>query len=182
MRRVIAMTGGVWLLLIVSLAFNVGFGSTLAVRKVRQMCGGPCRGPDMEPALCQKHLLNSLGLSPEQAEQVATAQDALMADIAALRAELAAERSKLGGLLTTELPDESAIQAQIDRMSAVQRRVQARIVTHLLEQRRQFTPEQRAEYDETIRQRVCPCNGAGGEMPCKMHRDGRDAVQEPIDP
>jgi hypothetical protein len=182
MRRVIAMTGGLWLLLIVSLAFNVGFGSTLAVRKVRQMCGGPCGGPDMEPALCQKHLLDSLGLSPDEAERVAIAQDVLMSDIAALRAELAAERSKLGGLLTTERPDESAIQAQLDQMSAVQRRVQARIVEHLLNQRRQLTPEQRAEYDELIRQRVCPCNGAGVDMPCKMHRDGRDAVHEPMDP
>jgi Spy/CpxP family protein refolding chaperone len=136
----------------------------------------------MGPALCQKHLLDSLGLSPEQAEHVAIAQDALMSDIAALRAELATERSKLGGLLTTELPDESAIQAQLDRMSAVQRRVQARIVTHLLEQRQQLTPEQRVDYDELIRQRVCPCDGAGADMPCKMHRDGRDAVNEPIDP
>jgi Spy/CpxP family protein refolding chaperone len=169
MRRIFAITGGVWLLLIVSLAFNVGFGSTLAVQKVRQMCGGRCGGPGMGPALCQSHLFDSIDLSPEQTQQFTRAQEALMADVAAWRKACAAERAKLGELLTADAPDDDAIQAQLDRISSLQRRVQGRVVEHLLKQREQLTPEQRTQYDELISQRICPCDGAETGKPCEAH-------------
>jgi len=172
MRRVFAITSGVWLLLIVSLAFNVGFGSTLAVQKVRQMCGGRCSGPGMGPALCQSHLFDAIDLSPEQNQQFAAAQEALMADVAALRNELMSERAKLGEFLTADTPDQDAIQAQLDRISALQRRVQGRVVEHLLSQRQQLTPEQRTQYDELISQRICPCGGTGTGKPCETHGAG----------
>ncbi len=169
MRRLFAITGGVWLLLIVSLAFNVGFGSTLAVHKVRQMCGGRCGGPAMGPALCQSHLFDSIDLSREQTQQFTRAQEALMTDVAAWRKACAAERAKLGELLTADKPDQDAIQAQLDRISELQRGVQARVVEHLLSQRKQLTPEQRTRYDELISQRICPCDGAEAGKPCEAH-------------
>jgi len=172
MRRVFAITGGVWLLLIVSLAFNVGFGSTLAVQRVVQMDDGRCGGPGMRPALLQSHLFDSLDLSPEQNQQFAAAQEALMADVASLRKECAAERAKLGELVTIDMPDQDAIQAQLDRISAVQRRVQGRVVQHLLNQREQLTPAQRTQFDELISQRICPCGGEGPGATCEMHGAG----------
>ncbi|MBU0638370.1 MAG: Spy/CpxP family protein refolding chaperone [Planctomycetes bacterium] len=182
MRRILAITSGVWLLLIVSLAFNVGFGSTLAVQKVRQMCGGKCGGPGMGPALCQSHLFDSIDLSPEQNQRFTAAQEALMADVAALRNELMFERTKLGELLTADTPDQDAIQAQLDRISALQRHVQERVVTHLLSQRQQLTSEQKAEYDELVRQRICPCGGAGTETPCESHGGRRGSGDCPMEP
>ncbi len=179
MRRVFSMTGGLWLLLIVSLAFNMGFGSTLAVQKARQLCGGRCGGAGMEPALCQSHLFDSIDLSPEQNQQFAAAQDALMADVATFREECAVERAKLGKLLTAHTPDPDTIHAQLDRISALQRRVQGRVVEHLLSQRRQLTPEQRIQYDELINQRICPCGGTGTGQPCEVHGAGRGGCSGP---
>lgn len=182
MRRVFAITSGIWLLLIVSLAFNVGFGSTLAVQKARQMCAGRCGGPGMGPALCQSHLFDSMDLSPEQKQQFTAAQEALMADIAVLRDELLSERAKLGELLTADTPDQDAIQAQLDRISALQRRVQGRVVEYLLNQREQLTPAQRTQYDELISQRICPCGGPGTGTPCETHGAGRGGCSGSANP
>ncbi len=182
MRRVFEITSGIWLLIIVSLAFNVGFGSTLAVQKVRQMCAGRCGGTGMGPALCQSHLFDSIDLSPEQKQQFTAAQEALMADMAVLRDELSAERAKLGELLTADTPDRDAIQAQLDRISALQRRVQERVVEHLLSQRKQLSPAQRTQYDELISKRICPCGGSGTGKPCAVHGDRRGGCTGPVEP
>jgi Spy/CpxP family protein refolding chaperone len=154
------------LLLLVSLAFNVGFGSTLAVHKVRQMCGGQCGTGAGAVLCCEPALLESIELTPEQSETFAAAQDAMMNDLSSLCGELSTERARLGELLTAEHPDQSAINAEIERISAIQQRVQARVVKHLLHQRQQMTLEQRARYDDLIKRRICPCDGAAGGESC----------------
>lgn len=182
MRRVFVMTGGVWLLLIVSLAFNVGFGSTLAVQKVRKSCGSRCDSPVMDRSLCQTRLLDLLDLSPEQADRVAAAQASLLAEMAALRDEVATERSRLGELLTADVADEAAIASQLDRVCAVQRRVQQRVVAHVLAQKECLTPEQRAKFNELTRQHICPCDSAGKGRPCEARHEQGGPCSGPKSP
>jgi len=168
MRRILALSTGIWVLLAVSLAFNVGFGSTLAVRKVRQVCGDQCGSVGAGSALCQSRVWAYLELTPEQSARFESAQQALLKSIAELSAELATERAGLGELLTADRLDEAAIDGQLDRICGVQKRIQQRLVTHLLAQRQQLSNEQRARYDELIRERICLCGEAGVNNSCEM--------------
>ena len=70
--------------------------------------------------------------------------------------------------------DRDAIAAQLDKITAVQRQIQERVVTHLLEEKTLLTPDQQTKFNEIIRRRVCPLGGLGPEsMPgaCERHRE-----------
>jgi Spy/CpxP family protein refolding chaperone len=159
MRSLISRRNGLWFFLIVSLAFNAGFGTTFGVRTYRQHCceGGANQGASI-PATHER-----LNLTAEQEAQMHAAKEKLLQQVGALRQELTAERETLVGLLTFPEPDRATIASQLGKIASLQQQLQQRVVEHLLEEKALLTPEQRGTFDDIIRHRVCPWGGRGPE-------------------
>jgi Spy/CpxP family protein refolding chaperone len=149
-----------WTLLIGSLAFNVGFGTTFGVRTYWHYCRGECG-----PAECsgRQGLLAALNLTPDQQQRMDAARARLVQQVDQLRQNLTPERDALVDLLSVAAPDRAAITAQLDKIAAVQRQIQGQVVEHLLEEKNLLTPDQQAAFNEIIRRRVCPPGGHGPE-------------------
>lgn len=143
--------------LLASLAFNAGFGATYGVRTYKRYCRAAGAGT------CLADLARQLDLTAEQRAQMEAEQQRLLAQIDAVRRELTAERERLADLLAASEPDREAIAQQLDRLAAIQRRIQQAVVDHLLEQKSLLRPEQRQGYGDLLRTCVCPRGGRGPE-------------------
>ena len=155
----LSRTHGFWLLLIISLAFNAGFGATFGVRTYRQCCGDG--GQDPTPALLT--LRERLNLTVEQETQMQAAKDKLLLQVEEVRRELTTERETLAELLAAADPDRAAIVLQLNRIAGFQQELQQQVVEHLLEEKELLGPDQREAFNEIIRRRVCPYGGRGPE-------------------
>lgn len=146
-----------WLrsVLIVSLAFNAGFGTTFGVRSYRHHCRDSRHGEDA--SLAGFH--DELNLTPEQEGPMRAAKEKLFEQLDQLAQAIRAERETLGQLLTAPETDKAAIGSQLDKMASLQRQVQQRVVDHLLEENELLLPAQQEVFNEIIRRRVCPCGG-----------------------
>jgi hypothetical protein len=161
MRRVLAHSSAVWLLLVASLAFNVGFGAMFGVRTYEQR---RCRIADPGDLTCC--LTDTLGLTAAQAEQMRAGQEKLVQEINASEQVLTAVREALAELLAAPQPDRTAIAAQLDQIAAQQRHIQGLVIEHLLTAKESLTDAQRDTFDRVIRVRVCPRGGpVCGPMP-----------------
>ena len=172
MRRPTWHRNGLWLLLIVSLAFNAGFGTTFGVRTYRRHCGGGAG----EPGTAYRGLAESLNLTPEQAAQMKAAKEELLRQVDAVRQELTVERDALAELLAAAEPDRAEIAARLERIGALRQRVQRTVVDHILHEKGLLNPEQASAYSETIRWCICPHGGRGPESTpgaCRI-RDGSE--------
>jgi|GEM_PF-795217 len=159
MRRLASCSNGLLLLLIVSLAFNAGFGTTFGVRTYREHCR--CLGHGQ--GVCVQNLHEKLNLTPEQEAQMNAAREKLFEQVDELWRELTAEREALAEFLATAEPDRASISTRLDKITSLQQRLQWCAVNHLLEKKNLLTPEQRVTFNETIRSRVCPRGGHGPE-------------------
>jgi Spy/CpxP family protein refolding chaperone len=160
-RSLLSNRTWLWTLLVASLAFNVGFGTTYGVRAYQRRCcgAGPTSG---ECALWQERL-SELGLTAEQQQGMAAARSHMLAGIDECQRQLGAERERLVGLLTAAELNRDLVGGQLDRIAAVQRQIQACVVEHWLEERSLLSAEQRARFDDLIRERMCPLSGCGAE-------------------
>jgi Spy/CpxP family protein refolding chaperone len=172
MRSLLTGRNWLWTLLVASLAFNVGFGATFGVRTYRHYCcGGGVGGAE---CAVRQDVLAQLDLTPEQQQGMTAARDRMLNQVDELRQQLTAEREKLVDLLTAADSDRVAIAAQLDKITAVQRQIQERVVTHVLEEKTLLTPDQQTKFNEIIRRRVCPLGGPGPESmagACERHRE-----------
>jgi Spy/CpxP family protein refolding chaperone len=173
MRSLLSARNWLWTLLVASVAFNVGFGTTFGVRTYRHYCdvGAGVGGAEC-PA--RQDPLTQLDLTPTQQQGMTATRDRMLKQVDELRQQLTAEREKLVDLLTAAKSDQDAIAAQLDKITAVQRQIQERVVTHLLDDKTLLTPDQQTKFNEIIRRRVCPLGGLGPEsMPgaCERHRE-----------
>jgi Spy/CpxP family protein refolding chaperone len=141
-----------WLLLVVSLAFNVGFGTTFGVRTYQRGCVGMPLGD----AGCLQGLDDKLNLTAEQRAHLTASRAALLERVAQTRHELVAERDVLAGLLAQPVPDRERIDTQLDRIAALQRLAQECVIEHLLAEKDLLLPEQRRLFDEFVLRCVCP--------------------------
>jgi len=148
-----------WSVLVVSLAFNAGFGITFGVRSYQHHCRGPRHGQDASLA----SLHDALNLTPEQEGPMRRAKEKLFEQLDQIERAMTAERETLGRLLTATEPDKDAIGSQLDKIASLQRQVQQRVVDHLLEEKELLAPGQLKAFNEIIRCRVCPCGGHGFE-------------------
>jgi Spy/CpxP family protein refolding chaperone len=158
-----------WLrtLLIASLAFNVGFGTTFAVRAARRsgeaVVGVRTPGP-----------ADTLPLTP-----ATESQKRLLAQIEEFRGTMAEEQASLADLLVAPDPDRVAIAKRLEAMAVLQRKTQACVIDYLLEEKRRIPPDGQKAFNEDIRKRVCPnCRhkaggGRGGQAGCGRHEGGR---------
>ena len=164
MRSIMTGRNGLWALVIASLAFNLGFGTTFGVRTYRHACTGKTGECKVGQAL-----LASLNLTPEQQEQFAVARQRLLEQVQELRRQLTPEHEKLVDLLAAPAPDHAAIASQLDAIANLQRRIQQQVAEHLLEERSLLSPEQETNFNQFIRTSLCPLgfNAAQGLSGCR---------------
>ena len=157
MRGILAKNSWATWLLVVSLAFNVGFIVTFLFREYGHHADRQEHGEHSG----MRSLHKELGLTESQQEHMEQAKKELLGNIEVSRNELAIQRQVLAELLAQPQPDPEAISAQLDRISSLQRQVQHEVVEHLLEERELLHGEQQELFNEIIRRRICPHGGHG---------------------
>ncbi len=160
-----------WWLLIISLAFNLGFGSTLSVQSLKS-------GTSTNPAglgrgtMSMVFVHEDLELSPAQESGIQRINENLLSKIAPQRTRMNKARAMLAGLLSESISDLAAVAAQLDQINEIQREVQQQVIDHLLQEKALLRADQIEVFDEIIRQRVCPGDGTGGFGPGRGAGDG----------
>lgn len=144
MRRLIMNGKGKTLLLIISLAFNLGACLAVAVQ-----ASGDRPDPRWhEGRRHRERPSNKLNLSPEQKEIVSTARDQLFDELRTLKARLHEESGKLADLLTTAEIDMDAVSEQAEKVASVRNEIQWRMIRHLLSVREVLEPGQLESFKE----------------------------------
>jgi len=136
---------GKTLLLIISLAFNLGACLAVAV----QGYGGP--EPTRERGHGRQHreaLAERLGLSPEQEEVLAASREAFFAELHPLKQQIHEEATVLAELITAIELDMGAVSAQADKVAAARNEIHRRMVQHLLSVRDVLEPDQLEAFKE----------------------------------
>lgn len=179
MQRFITHRNGFWLLLIASLAFNAGFGTTFGVRtlghRLHEDEPGGHRGPH--------GLHDRLGLSPQQRIEIEASGENLFRHMDELRREMHLEQKTLADLITAAEPDDAALTAQLEKVGELHNRIQRGVVAHFLEVKELLGPEQLEVFNGMIRRHVFLHDGPGkGHGPRRRggppHRGGRGPRHE----
>ena len=138
------------LLLIVSLAFNIGVGVTFGVMAYRNLTTPrkPHR-PGDGPGRCDS--LEDLKLSPEQEAQMKAAREKMIERVHELRRAVKEEQKVLTDLMTAPEPDGEAIEEQLGRIAAARQQLDRHVVEHFLEVRKLLNPNQQEAFNKTIR-------------------------------
>ena len=164
-----------WWLLLISLAFNLGFGATYGTRTYGPV-GGWRRGP--EGARMRERWREPLDLTDEQKARFDEINGALMEQIGRHRQQMRDARMELADLLIETEPDPGAIAVLLDEISAIQRDAQQLVVERLLQQKRLLEPGQLEAFNEVIRREVFSGGRMGGGMRRPGDRGGPPAGRE----
>ncbi len=145
MRRLIMNGKGKTLLLIISLAFNLGACLAVAVQGHGE---APSRSPHgggrgRGDGLCRK-----LNLSPDQEAVLSAAREELFAELRVLEDRHRDESVALADLLTAPELDMEAVSAQVRKVAAVRDQIHWRMVRHLMSIREVLRPEQLESFKE----------------------------------
>jgi Spy/CpxP family protein refolding chaperone len=153
---------GVWVLLIASLAFNIGLASTFGVRAYQNF-RPPCEpdGPGGPPRGDHGLMAERLGLTPQQAEQLSEIKRKFMDQADQLHEEREQAHQDLADLIAADQPDEGAIAAQIKVLTDLMGEMNVELAHHFLEIKALLTPEQNAAFNEMIRDRHTRGGGPG---------------------
>lgn len=151
MRRLVSPRNGFWLVLIVSLAFNAGFGTTFGVRTYRHYCDRSGNGGGRGS---MQRLREKLSLTPEQEAHMDATRDVLLQQIDELRRELDTETEALAELVTSSNLDREAIGQQLDSVASLRQQIKRGVVEHFLELKGFLRPDQREVFDEVIRRHI----------------------------
>jgi len=157
MRWIISRENSLWSVLIVSLAFNLGFAGTVALRS----CGDFCRESENRESKSLSGLHAELNLTSHQQSQMKNAKEELLSQIDELNRLMAKEQEQLGILLVATESDHVAIASQLDEISSLQRQAQQIVVDHLLREKKLLEPDQQTIFAGIIRRRVCSDCGHG---------------------
>ncbi len=176
MARLITLGRGLGLLLVVSLAFNLGFSATYGVRAYQ----GHCLCKKRAGKTCLKHVHQELKLSDEQVLQMEADMGSLFRRVGELKHELRTETEVLADLMMDLEPDRSAIALQLDKIAELQRRVQQAVVDHLLEGKAILSPEQQELFGRHIRRWIHAHAGGGpGGGPGRHGPEGKPGHHGP---
>ncbi|MHC4128671.1 MAG: Spy/CpxP family protein refolding chaperone [Planctomycetota bacterium] len=151
-----------WWLLIISIAFNLGFGATYGAKTYGPAGTGGGRAGLGGGTMSLTGLHENLNLTPQQQAELQRINEALLLEIDTLRGELGDARVALSQLLGEAQLDPEAVRVQLDAISATQRDAQQLVVDHLLQEKQVLNAEQLEAFNEVIRTRVCPGYGRGG--------------------
>jgi len=148
-------------MLAVSVVFNVAFliaaltGPDSPAGMVEKSEESP--SPQVGPVLHQ-----SLDLTPEQKERFAKRRREVAAQVATLRQQVRGAREQLWWMVADNAPDTDRLEAQIERISAIQNQVQGLVVKHMLWMRKQLTADQQKMFDGFVETRMCSCPKCDG--------------------
>ncbi|MCP4249921.1 MAG: periplasmic heavy metal sensor [bacterium] len=152
-----------WLVLIASLAFNGGVGTTHGLRAYRQHCERQRhddRGPEGWRGSCGR-LTERLGLTPEQAEQFESAWQTFKTEARTVRSELREADDALADLIAAPEPDAEAIEAALVRIAELREQMQRDVVDHFLALKQLLDAEQQESFNKMIRHRLRSYDGHG---------------------
>ena len=151
-----------WWLLIISLAFNLGFGTTYGVKTYGRSGGVFSGGGRLGGGtMSMVYLHENLDLTPEQEAQMQQITEDLLAGIDAFRQEMRDTRIVLAQLLGETELDQGAVADQLNAINAIQRDAQRLVVDHLLQEKRLLRPDQLDAFNEVIQSQVCRGYGRG---------------------
>jgi Spy/CpxP family protein refolding chaperone len=157
MRRLIMNGNAKTLLLIISLAFNLGACLAVAVQEHGEEEPRSGRG---EGRGHRERLSSKLNLSPEQTEIVSAAREQLFDELRLLKRRLHDESEVLADLLTASEVDMDTVSDQVEKVATVRNEIQWRMVQHLLSIREVLEPEQLESFKE-FASRVLSRSGRG---------------------
>ncbi len=151
-----------WWLLIISIAFNLGFSATYGIRTYGPAAGASSGGGRLGGgAMSLVYLHENLNLTAEQEAQFEQINEILLLEIGALRQEMRETQMVLSQLLGEIELDQGIITAQLDAINLIQRGGQQLVVDHLLQEKQLLRPDQLDAFNEVIKNRVCPGYGKG---------------------
>lgn len=173
MRRPIVNGKGKTLLLIISLAFNLG--ACLAVAVQGYGWPEPTRGRGHDRRHRQA-LTERLGLTPEQEEVLAVSREAFFAELDPLKQQIHQEARVLAELITAAELDMGAVSAQADKVAAARNEIHQRMVQHLLSVREVLEHDQLESFKE-LASKILSRSGRGrphgGKSSDHEGRDGK---------
>ena len=116
-----------------------------------------------------------LRLNPQQSDAIEVLHGELEKEAYPIRGRIYTCRQELFELLQADTPDSTAIDAKIDEINDLQRRMQATVVDYMLRERELLDEEQRQVFFGSMRGRMCPHGGPSGMGPLfgRCHRGGR---------
>ena len=145
MRRLIMNGKGKSLLLIISLAFNLGACLAVAVQGRGE---GPPASPQDGRRAHRDGLCRKLNLSPEQSAVLSESRDKLFGELRALEDRQHDESVALADLLTAPQLDMDAVSRQVESVAGIRNEIQWRMVRHLLGIREVLQPNQLESFKE----------------------------------
>jgi Spy/CpxP family protein refolding chaperone len=161
------------LLIILSVAMNLGFLGVWATHAVRERLSGGngcAHGGADEGVWCPLH--RRLDVSPEQWRQIEPRVVEFQASSGTVCGEVDRMRGELLDLIAAAEPDREAIRLKQEEILAGQRRMQELVIDFLLGEKNALTPVQQHDLFDMMRRRSgCTGHGPGriplgGGMPC----------------
>ncbi len=104
-------------------------------------------------------LYEGLNLGRDQLDKCKLLRDRMHTFVNEQGRKIKAEQLALVGLLAKAKPDRRAIDAKQDEIRTLQRQMQDKVIDHLLEESRIFTPEQRQKFFTLIKGRIQESSG-----------------------
>jgi Spy/CpxP family protein refolding chaperone len=156
--------------LVLSLAFNVAVIGAFAYGLIRgigserfapppgdepgNLFGGPCN-----------RLARQIGMPHERAMRFSRVMADSSEGMRDLREDLRKARGELVALIGAPEPDEKAIMAKVDEISAIQGRLERKLIHRVLGASSTLRPEERERFMRMIRMRCGGCDGGVPECP-----------------
>jgi Spy/CpxP family protein refolding chaperone len=151
------------LTLVVALALTSGYlGMRLYSQERREVAPSP-PSPPSHP------LVQLVGMTPEQTQQLGALEKQFVARRDPLREEVLARRAHLYELLQQDEPDQKQIEAETQAISGLQRQVQGEVVAHLLRVKGILNEAQREQFFSALAVTMCPAAVGSGKGPCLDH-------------
>jgi Spy/CpxP family protein refolding chaperone len=137
------------LLLIASLAFNVGVGATFGALAYKKHSASDVRG-DRRGGPGRFGALERLNLTPDQETQITEAREKMIELVRELRQELKQENRVLTELMVAPEPDREAITVQLSRVASLREQMDRHVVEHFLNTKQLLAPDQHEAFNEMI--------------------------------
>jgi len=145
------------LILILALALTSGY---LAVRLHTEHRRRSLPSPPSHP------LVELVGMTPEQTQQLAALEKQFVARRDPLREKVLTRRAHIYELLQKDHPNQKQIEADIQAISALQRQIQEEVVAHLLRVKSSLNEAQQQQFFAALAVTMCPPAIGSGTGPC----------------
>ena len=154
--------------LVLSLAFNAAVIGAVCYGFARRPSPAgppaPGEGAELTGGRCA-HLCSAIGVPPERMALFTDAMAASSDGVSRSRLRLAEARRQFADLLRAPEPDEGAIMAKVDEISALQGELEKELVQRLLKASSVLSPEEREKLMQFVGHRGFPPRGAGERGP-----------------